>query len=558
MVIKFASGVSDFEKLSERSDLCYIDKSLMVRDIFLETDAVILLPRPRRFGKTLNMSMLFNFLSNPDSRPWFEKLKINKYPEIMAELGQHPTIFLSFKDAKQKSYLDMLAYLAGVMSKLYEKFIFLFDHLTPNQKNYFTRILEKKGEGSELSQSLFSLSEWLSTYSKKLVWVVLDEYDAPIHAGWQYEYYSDIVSFMQSYLGAAFKDNSYLYRGVMTGILRVSRENIFSGLNNVSVYSMLSPKYGEYFGFTDPEIDLICELGEFKQERENMRAWYNGYQIQNIQLYNPWSIVKYVTERTLKPYWVNTSNNIIVKKLIAGAGSDIKKLFENLMQDQAVIVNIDEHCVLPGVEGDESEALWSFLLFSGYLKVMGVELVGTKARCLVAIPNLEIKYLYQDQLSKLFSPVFTNNNYLHMLGALTSGDVENFEYHLQNYLKTSMSYLDSGREEPERFYHGFVLGLLVSLEPTHQVISNREAGDGRYDLMIVPKDIKKLGIIMEFKACRLKNPSEQDLELQADKALAQIENNNYQAELAHRGIKNILKLGLVFYKKSLVIKSNKI
>ena len=553
MVIKFASGVSDFADLRTRPDLYFVDKSLFIREVFLETDAVILLPRPRRFGKTLNMSMLFNFLSNPDSKPWFEKLKINKYPEIMAELGQHPTIFLSFKDAKQKSYLDMLAYLAGVMSKLYEKFIFLFDHLTPNQKNYFTRILEKKGEGSELSQSLFSLSEWLSIYSKKLVWVVLDEYDAPIHAGWQYEYYSDIVSFMQSYLGAAFKDNSYLYRGVMTGILRVSRENIFSGLNNVRVYSMLSPKYGEYFGFTDPEIDLICELGDFKQERENIRSWYNGYQIQNIQLYNPWSIVNYATDQVLKPYWVNTSNNIIVKKLIACSGESVKEKFELLMQDQSVIVDIDEHCVLPGIEGNETEALWSFLLFSGYLKVMGVEFVGTKARCLVGIPNLEIKYLYQDQLSQLFPSAFSSDNYLKLLQAFTEGDVPRFSYYLENYLQTSMSYFDAGREEPERFYHGFVLGILVALKETHEVRSNRESGLGRYDLMVIPKDKNKLGIIIEFKTAISGEEKEMQRELQD--ALDQIETQNYQAELISQGVTKILKLGIVFYKKQMILRA---
>ena len=555
MVIRFASGVSDFAELSTLPGISLVDKSLLIREVFLETDKVILLPRPRRFGKTLNMSMLFNFLSNPDSKPWFEKLKINHHPDIMKELGQHPAIFVSFKDAKQKSYEEMLAYLAEVMSKLYEKFIFLLDYLTPNQKNYFTRILEKKSQGSELNQSLFSLSEWLSTYSKKPVWIVMDEYDAPIHSGWQYDYYSDIVSFMQSYLGAAFKDNSYLYRGVMTGILRVSRENIFSGLNNVSVYSMLSPKYGEYFGFTDPEIDLICELGDFQEERENIRAWYNGYQIQNIQLYNPWSIVSYANDRVLKPYWVNTSNNLLVKKLIAGSGESVKEKFELLMQDQSVIVDIDEHCVLPGVEGDETEALWSFLLFSGYLKVMGVELVGTKARCLVGIPNLEIKYLYQDQLSKLFPSAFSSENYLKLLRAFTEGDVPRFSYYLANYLQTSMSYFDAGREEPERFYHGFVLGILVALKQTHEVRSNRESGLGRYDLMVIPKDKNKLGIIIEFKTALSGEEKEMQRELQ--EALDQIEKQNYQAELINQGIKNILKLGIVFYKKSLVIKSSK-
>lgn len=551
MAIKFSPGTSDFERFFESPEAYYVDKSLFVREIFTEPYMVVLIPRPRRFGKTLNMSMLYQFLSNPKSKPWFEKLKINQHPDIMAELGNHPTIFLSFKDAKQKTKQEALDYLAGVMSETYAKFRFLQEKLESDQQKIFTRILEKRPEGSDLNRSLLSLCQWLFTYFNKRVWILLDEYDAPIHSGWQYDYYKDIVAFMQGFLGAAFKDNSYLHRGVMTGILRVSKENIFSGLNNVSVYSMLHPKYGEYFGFTDPELDLICELGDITQEREEIREWYDGYQIRNIHLYNPWSIVKYVTDRELKPYWVNTSNNLLVKQLIACSGESVKEKFETLMQGQSVIVDIDEHCVLPGVEGDETEALWSFLLFSGYLKVMGVENIGTKARCLVGIPNLEIKYLYQDQLSKLFPSAFSSENYLKMLRALTEGLVGDFQDFLRDYLETSMSYLDAGREEPERFYHGLVLGLLVSLRETHWVRSNRESGLGRYDIMVIPKDKNKLGIIIEFKAVRRVERLEQEAML----ALDQIENQKYETELRDQGISKILKLAIVFYKKQMVIKS---
>lgn len=552
MTLVFSAGTSDFAELQETPGVHFVDKSLFVKEALLETDKAILISRPRRFGKTLNMSMLYQFLSNSNSRPWFEKLKIHQYPEIMAELGQHPTIFLSFKDAKQQSFKEAKEHLTETMSKVFRQFSFLKENLMPHEQANFDRILNKKPRGFELNQSLASLSQWLSEYSQKRVWVLLDEYDAPIHSAWQYGYYKNMVAFMQGFLGAAFKDNSYLHRGVMTGILRVSRENIFSGLNNVSVYSMLHPKYGEYFGFTDPEVDLICELGDLQAQRENIRTWYNGYQIRNIQLYNPWSIVKYCTDREFKPYWVNTSSNVLVKKIIAGSGGDIKEKFEQLMQGLSIIIDIDEHSVLPGVEGNETSAIWSFLLFSGYLKVISQELgSGTSYKVTVAIPNQEIARLYDAQLSQLFGPNFSPNEYLETLRALTEGHVSQFEDYLQNYLETSMSYLDAGTKKPERFYHGFVLGLLVALKETYEVRSNRESGFGLYDVMMTPKDPSKLGIIMEFKVTK----SKKLLNLEAQKALDQIDARNYQAELEARGIKKILKLGIVFFGKKVLVKA---
>ena len=551
MTLVFSAGTSDFSELQEMPGVYLVDKSLFIKEALLETDKAILISRPRRFGKTLNMSMLHAFLSNPKSRPWFEKLKINQHPDIMAQLGQHPTISLSFKDAKQQSFKEAKEYLIETMSKVFRQFSFLRATLMPHEQANFDRILEKKPKGYELNQSLASLSQWLSEHAKKRVWVLLDEYDAPIHSAWQYGYYKNMVAFMQSFLGAVFKDNSYLHRGVMTGILRVSRENIFSGLNNVSVYSMLHPKYGEYFGFTDPEVDLICERGDLQEQRENIRAWYNGYQIRNIQLYNPWSIVKYCTDKEFKPYWVNTSSNAIVKKIIAGSGVEIKENFEKLMQGQSISVSIDEHSVLPGVEGDESEAIWSFLLFSGYLKVIHHEFKGTKAQCEVSIPNQEIQYLYEDQLSKLFATGFSANEYLDTLQALTEGNVPQFAEYLQNYLETSMSYLDAGTKKPERFYHGFVLGLLVALKETYEVRSNRESGFGLYDVMMIPKDSSKLGIIMEFKVTK----SKKLLNSEAQKALEQIDSRNYEAELNARGINKILKLGIVFFGKMVLVKA---
>jgi hypothetical protein len=400
---------------------------------------------------------------------------------------------------------------------------------------------------------LKNLTQWLCEHFNQQVWVILDEYDAPIHSAWQYDYYKDMVSFMQGYLGAAFKDNSYLFRGVMSGILRVSRENIFSGLNNVRVYSMLSPKYGQYFGFTQAEVDQVCEDFDLLAERENIKRWYNGYKIGEVEIYNPWSLINFVTEKVFKPYWVNTSNNFIVKFLLARSSDEIKIKLEQLMRGEPVETLIDEHSLLPNIDGTDSHAIWSFLLFSGYLKVISQEYKGIKSACTVAIPNQEIHYLYIDQLSSLFnSSNFSPESYGRMLKSLVEGDASIFSQYLQQYLQTSMSYFDAGRQEPERFYHGFVLGILVALQETHEVKSNRESGYGRYDIMIFPKDRTKLGIIMEFKIAE--SGTDHDLDQAIQQAFSQIQSKNYESELKSAGIAKILTIAAVFYKKNCRIK----
>jgi hypothetical protein len=501
------------------------------------------------------MSMLSEFLAKPESKDLFEGLLISEYPEIMAEQGNHPTIFLSLKDVKQTDISGAIAQIAEVMAKTYEKFLFLRENLHPSSQKVFDRILEKTAEVSELGESLLTLTKFLSEYFNKRVWIVLDEYDAPIHTAWQHDYYKEMVSFMLSYLGAAFKDNSYLYRGVMSGILRVSKENIFSCLNNVRVYSMLHPKYAEYFGFTEQEVDQVCEDFGLMPQREEIRRWYNGYKIGEVQLYNPWSILSYVSDRVFKPYWVNTANNLIVQLLIARSSEGVKAKFEALMRGESISVVIDEHALLPNPNGTDSDALWSFLLFAGYLKVLSCELgAGADYVVEIGIPNEEIFRLYISQLSKLFNTSdFSPESYARMLKALTQGDAHSFSKDLQQYLETSMSYFDAGRQEPERFYHGFVLGILVALKETHEVRSNRESGRGRYDIMVIPKDRSKIGIILEFKIAE--SGSEQDMSQALNEAFEQIQNQGYEAELKALNIQKILKMAAVFYKKKMIMKT---
>ena len=552
---QFLIGSSHFSGIIKTPNAYYVDKTLFIKEVLEEVATVLLIPRPRRFGKTLNMDMLAEFTGNPESKSLFDGLLISNYPDIMAKQGTYPTIFLSLKSAKQTTYAETLAYLREVMSSTYEKFMFLKEVIPPHQQSIFDNILYKKSETAELRQSLRTLMQWLYEHFKKQVVIILDEYDAPIHSAWQYDYYKDMVSFMQGYLGDAFKDNPYLFRGVMTGILRVSRENIFSGLNNVRVYSMLNPKYGEYFGFTEAEVDAICESFDLMPERENVRRWYNGYQVGQVQVYNPWSIVNYATDRVFRPYWVNTSNNVIVQTLIARSSDVVKSKLEQLMRGEHITVLVDEHALLPNMDGTGSDVLWSFLLFSGYLKAISCKLgLGTDYQVEVAIPNEEIERLYYSQLSKLFNPsLFSPESYTRMLNALIEGEIAPFSRDLQNYLETSMSYFDAGREEPERFYHGFVLGVLVALRETHEVKSNRESGRGRYDIMVIPKDRSKIGIVMEFKIAN--SDSEIDMNAALDEAFEQIESKQYEAELKALGIQKIIKMAAVFYKKKMRIRA---
>jgi hypothetical protein len=551
---KFAPGLSDFAEMLRDKEVYFVDKSLLIKDILKEKDKVILISRPRRFGKTLNMSMISEFFGNPKSKNLFDNLLVSEHPEIMAHQGKYPVIFLSLKDSKQTNYLDALSHIREVMSALYGKFMFLKEVISSHHQQTFDNILYKRSEPTELIQSLKNLTQWLCEHFNQQVWVILDEYDAPIHSAWQYDYYKDMVSFMQGYLGAAFKDNSYLFRGVMSGILRVSRENIFSGLNNVRVYSMLSPKYGQYFGFTQAEVDQVCEDFDLLAERENIKRWYNGYKIGEVEIYNPWSLINFVTEKVFKPYWVNTSNNAVIQILIARSSAKNKTQFEQLMRGETISVSIDEHALLPNINGTDSDALWSFLLFSGYLKACSCKLgLGTDFLVEVGVPNEEIGRLYISQLSKFFNASnFSPESYLGMLNALTEGDADLFSKDLQHYLETSMSYFDAGREEPERFYHGFVLGILVALQETHEVKSNRESGRGRYDIMIFPKDRTKLGIIMEFKMAE--SASDLHLEKALAEAFEQIQSKNYASELKSAGIAKILTIAAVFYKKNCRIK----
>ncbi len=559
MGVKFAIGTDNFEEII-RKKATYIDKTLWIKELIEDFASVTLFPRPRRFGKTLNLSMLRYFLEAP--RPTldtqgspsisyqylFDNLLVSKHPEIMAHQGQYPVIFISLKEIKKDSYANAMKAISLLIQELFFSHQSLREALPSPYQDRFDRLINLSASEEELSKSLHFLSQILENAYQQKVWILIDEYDTPLHAAWEYDFYPQMKSFMQGFLGSALKSNNALYKSVLTGILRVSKEGLFSDLNNIKVYSILSARYGEYFGFTDTEVDHLCEMADLTHQREAVREWYNGYRFGEFNIYNPWSIINFLTDHRFEPYWVNTGSSAMIEKLIAKASGDLKADFEVLIQGGTIIKSIDERIVLPDLNSNTEDAIWSFLLSSGYLKVIHQELTNQAPICHIQIPNKEIQGIYQSYFMAWLKKYSPKQNQL-MLESLISGDIPLFEEFLTDYVENSLSYFDTQGTHPEKFYHALVLGMLVFLQDSHQILSNRESGYGRYDIMIIPKDLSKLGIIIEFKSVK----KEELLAKAAEDALAQIHQKNYQAELHNRGIQHILKLAIVFYGKKILI-----
>jgi hypothetical protein len=550
MSVNFAIGVSDFAEIINLQRT-YIDKTLLIKDLINDPSKVILFPRPRRFGKTLNLSMLRYFLDlrGPSSGHLFNDLLVSKHPEIMAHQGKYPVIFISLKEIKADSYSLALEKIAIALQRLFLQFQDLQPKFSEIDHIQFENIIRKTASEAELSNALLLLSQILEKIYSQKVWILIDEYDTPIHEAWIHGYYDKIKSFMQGFLGSALKDNTAVYKSILTGILRVSKEGMFSDLNNLMVYSMLSESYGEYFGFTESEVDNICKIADLSDQREAVRAWYNGYKFGELNIYNPWSIINFAKNKKLEPYWVNTGSSAIIESLIAKTSDYFKSDFEVLVQGGTLTKSIDERIVLPEINSNAEDAIWSFLVFSGYLKVVHKQSTNQTPICQIQIPNEEILGIYQSYFAGWLKKNNPRQNEI-MLEALVSGEVELFEELFTNYVEKTLSYFDVEGTNPEKFYHALILGILVTLRNSHQILSNRESGYGRYDIMICPKDLSKLGIIIEFKSVK----KEDLLEKAATEALDQIQAKNYQAELEARGIKNILKLAIVFFGKKILIK----
>ena len=551
---KIALGESDFRSIIENNEY-FVDKSLLIKEIFEDSSRIILIPRPRRFGKTLNLSMIRYFVErcDEDRRYLFNNLLIEKEKDIMKRQGIYPTIYLTFKDEKYDKFEDFQMKLAFFVSEIYKKHYYLYESLTFQvDKDYFDKIINKVSTKAELEMSLKNLSKYLYDYYGEKIIILIDEYDTPIQHSYFSGIYDDTIAFMRNFLSNTLKDNIYLEKALLTGILRVARESIFSGLNNLDVYSILKEGYSDKFGFTEVEIEKMLNDFNIVKEKDEFKRWYNGYLFGNTVIYNPWSTLSYLKDKNeyFMPYWVNTSENKIIKTILSKGSDGLKKSFEELLKGNTIETTIDENIIVADIEANENN-VWSFLLLSGYLKVVNKIRKEDEIYYEVAIPNVEVKHMYNKIIKDWASESYVSSEYNEMLKALINFDYEVFEEIFIDYVEKSLSYFDVSGEEPERVYHGFVLGMLVALNNTHYVLSNRESGYGRYDVMVIPKDITKPGIIIEFKRARKNN--KKTIEQLIEEAKTQIEDKKYETELLSRGITDIKKLVIVFKGKEVSV-----
>ncbi len=549
----------DFREIIEKK-FDFVDKTLWIQEILDEISVTVMaITRPRRFGKTLNLSMLHYFLAaEVDGRKTqglFDGLKIAALGEkYMQHQGKYPVIFITFKEVRDHDFSIAYSNLINLLHRVYRQHNYLTDspRLSPAEKEKFKTILERKGSRGDVNSALLDLSYYLYQHHGAKVWLLIDEYDTPIQSAFLNNYYDEVTSLMRSLLGAALKTNPYLERAVITGILRIAKESLFSGLNNIKVYSLLHSKYGEYFGFTEQEVTKLLTKANLNSQAETIRYWYNGYLAGDKVIYNPWSIVNCINEGgALQPYWVNTSSNDLIKRLLTVGDAALKENLELLLSGDAIEALIDENMVFGNLERDQY-ALWSLLLFSGYLKAIHIERgEGTYLKAQLVPPNYEVYSLYRGIIQEWFTSTLGKSNYDSFLNSLTRGDVEEFTLRLQDCLQDTFSIFDVTGLHPEKFYHGFVLGMMVSLQKTHEIQSNKESGYGRYDVMLIPKDPSKLGIVLEFKTVRDANIP---LLEAAQEALQQIIDRNYTQTLRNKGIQQILQLGLAFRHKEVAVK----
>ena len=557
-------GNQDFEKMIQRNCF-YVDKTSFIKEWWESEDEVTLITRPRRFGKTLNMSMLKCFFSNKyaDRGELFEGLEIwedEKYREIQ---GTYPVIFLSFAGIKGNTFELSKKQICDKIVELYEsnRFLLKSDCISETEKLRYISFLEKPMD-EDISFKLNEMSNYLSRYYGKKVIILLDEYDTPMQEAYVNGYWEELVAFTRSLFNSTFKTNPYLERAIMTGITRVSKESIFSDLNNLVVVTTTSNQYETVFGFTEEEVFNALDEQGLSDEKGEVKKWYDGFTFGDKKdIYNPWSIINLLKFKTFKTYWADSSSNGLINSLVKTGSSYIKMMMETLLKGETINVPIDEQIVFSELDYSE-DAIWSLMLASGYLKVVSAEpLVGNRRkarRYTLALTNLEIQFMFEDMILRWFNPAKSETN--EFIKALITGDIEAMNAYMNKVALKTISYFDTGNvpsdEEPERFFHGFVLGLMVDQSENYIITSNRESGFGRYDIMLEPKDKqtqKYPGIVIEFKVI---NPrKENSLEETVEAALKQIEEKNYDAELINRGVdkENIHHYGFAFRNKEVLI-----
>ncbi len=541
-----AIGESDFKML--RVNKCYyIDKTMYIKHIMDNKSKVILVTRPRRFGKTLNMSMLKYYFDNTakDSKEIFEGLKIMEQgEEYTSKLGYYPVIYLTLKDVQDINYHNMLLDMKTAMMNMYQAHRYLLesDKVYPEEKEKILDILYAREDENALKASVIELSKYLSRHYGKQVILLIDEYDVPLQNAYVEGYYDEAVKFFKTFYGTTFKDNPYLEKTVLTGVSRVAKESIFSGANNFDVYTILDNEFSEDFGITEEEMDKVIEDFNIEDEKEEIKKWYDGYTIGNTTgIYNPWSILNYLTKRQLIPYWVNTSSNDLIKLILKNSVT-VKERIETLLRDEEIEVPINLETIIIGIENDEDN-IWGLMLQTGYLKITKVVDLAVHIYK-VKIPNYEINILFQQIIHEWFRNKVPGNDLRTILKDLVTLNFEEFEYKFKRLVKEMFSYMDVGEDTAENFYHAFVLGMLVGLKDTYYVNSNRESGLGRYDIMLEPKDKNGNSFIMEFKL--YSEDKEESIEEIIETAKKQIEEKGYETNLKERGFTNIIKIVFAF------------
>ena len=563
-------GNQSFESMCERDNF-YIDKTSFIKEWWENDDTVTLITRPRRFGKTLNLNMLECFFSNKykDRGDLFEGLDIWKEEKYRELQGTYPVIFISFAKIKQNNYTDTIAGIKRIICDVIQKYYFLKDWqgLTDEEKNNLKSITYGMDDVTA-QEAIASISNYLSRYYGKKVIILLDEYDTPMQEAYVNGYWEELVAFTRSFFNATFKTNPYLERAIMTGITRVSKESIFSDLNNLEVITTLSPKYETAFGFTEEEVFNALDEQGLSDKKDVVKMWYDGFKFgEKNDIYNPWSIINYLDKKKIATYWADSSSNGLINSLVQKGSPYIKTMMETLINGKAINVRIDEQIVFSELDYSD-DAVWSLMLASGYLKVISSEELNlireSENEYELALTNREILFMYRKMILRWFTPAKHETN--EFIKALMNGDVESMNEYMNDVALQTFSSFDSGKKEsakkaPENFYHGFVLGLMVDQIENYLIISNRESGYGRYDIMLEPidKSNEELpGIVIEFKVINPKK--ETTLKDTVEAALEQIEEKKYDAELIKRGVKkeNIHHYGFAFKGKEVLIESGKL
>ena len=556
---KLPIGISDFKKII-KNDYYYFDKTNLIENILNDGSEVKLFTRPRRFGKTLNMSMLkyfFDVKNKDENRRLFEGLNISK-SEYFDMQGNFPVISISFRNYDEENWENGFKTIKGIVKRLYSDYKFLIEKMDEIEIEEFNSV--RRGLDSvEWEASLLNLSKYLYEYYGKKVIVLIDEYDQPIINSYIKGNYEKAISFFKSFYGLVLKDNEYLEMGVMTGILRVAKENIFSGLNNLEVHTILDDEFTEYFGIMEDEVEKALEDFGLEYELKDVQKWYNGYLFGNRKVYNPWSIVNFLKNGNLKPYWVNTSGNALIKLYLKKLRDSIFDDFTKLLNKKSILKIINDNMTFGNLKANFEKNIWNLFFHSGYLTLAEKY---NENDVYLKIPNEEILKMF----SEMFIEVYFDDyeKFLYMSDALRKGDISNFKKYLKEILLENTGIFDVSGTYKEQFYHGLMLGLILTLKNEYEITSNNFAGKGRYDLLLKPKNILegKEGIIIELKIVNGTENLSNDkifekLEKECEVALNQIDEKGYSSVLKNAGIEKVLKIGIAFLGKEFEVKFEK-